>query len=299
MNKSPFNTYQHMQALVSQGFATVKTDGIFDTFKYSRKVMYENLWNKIPGILECRGHVYDNTTGALVQAAPTKSFNYLENGHWQDVSLATRVVMFKKYNGFMAAATIYNDQQVISSTGTTSSDFVKLAKKHIDKHCFGGLLDKQSTVLFEILDESDPHIVDEGFASAVALGWRYKDLGDWYPQGMTTACTLSEALQIASKDRGEGFMVYEMNKLATGEVCKIKTPYYIGKKILMRMTPKNVHALYSGNCPVRLPEMWYTTALAVQKRFTEEQWVAMDAQTRRVYLEEIYEQDVASAREVC
>lgn len=285
---SMFNTYEHMQALVAAGYATVKTDGIFDTFKYSRKVMYENLWNKIPGILECRGHVYDNTTGDLVQAAPTKSFNYLENGHWQDMPLSTRVCMFKKYNGFMAAASLHNGERLISSTGTTNSDFVKLAKKHIDLHNFNSLLDKHSTVLFEILDESDPHIVDEGFTGAVALGWRYKDLGDWYPQGPTVTCTLSEALEITAENKGEGYMVYELSNLFTGKVCKLKTPYYIGKKMLMRMTPKNVHALYSGNLPDLLPKMWYTTALAIQKRFTEEQWVAMDAQARRKFLEEMY-----------
>lgn len=283
--KSPFNTYEHMQALVAAGYATVKTDGIFDTFKYSRKVMYENLWNKVPGILECRGHVYDNRNGNLVQAAPTKSFNYGENGWWSDVADDTPVVMYKKYNGFMAAVTKYEDQILVSTTGSTTSDYVRMAKEKLSMGWLNNLTGK-CTVLYEVIHEDDPHIVDEGQARAVYLGVREKTNGMWHPFNVIEFTTFKQAYEIAAYDQGEGFMVYKEGD--TSSVCKLKTPYYVGKKILMRMTPKKVRDLYSGIMPERLPLMWYTRIHAITKNFSEEQWVAMDAQARRKFLEDMY-----------
>lgn len=284
---SPFNTYEHMQALVAAGYATVKTDGIFDTFKYSRKVVYENLWNKIPGILECRGHVYDNRNGALVQAAPTKSFNYGENGWWSDVADDTPVVMYKKYNGFMVAVTKYEDQVLVSTTGSTTSDYVRMAKEKLNINDL--YIQDGYSLLYEILHENDPHIIHEGEYRSVYLGQRHKK-GDWFPYNSSgyalIPVTFKQAKEIAAYDQGEGFMVYK--KGDTSSVCKLKTPYYVGKKMLMRMTPKKVHDLYSGITPERLPLMWYTRLHAITKNFSEEQWVAMDAQARRKFLEEMY-----------
>ena len=81
------NSYETMQRLVAAKLATVSTNGHLDTFKYARRVMFDYLWDTDPALLECRGITYDNRTGALVVAAPRKSFNYLENGWWKDVPL--------------------------------------------------------------------------------------------------------------------------------------------------------------------------------------------------------------------
>ena len=68
--------------LVNRGLARMKNDGKFTTFKYHRRAMYDYLWFVDTDLMECRGHVYDSVTKELVQAAPRKSFNYLENDYW-------------------------------------------------------------------------------------------------------------------------------------------------------------------------------------------------------------------------
>lgn len=125
--------YDQQMNLVNRGLATMKNDGKYTTFKYARKAMYEYLWFEVPDLMECRGHVYDNATHELVQAAPRKSFNYLERGWWANASRTTQVEMYKKINGYMACATIHNGELVVSTTGTTTSDYAKWAKELIEK----------------------------------------------------------------------------------------------------------------------------------------------------------------------
>ena len=290
-----FNSYETMQQLVAKKLATVKTDGKFDTFKYHRNVMYDNLWQKYPELLEVRGHVYDNRNGRLVQAAPRKTFNYLENDTWKNVPLDTPVQVFKKLNGFLACATEYEGELVVSTTGTTNSEYAVWAKELI-QIWYENPKNKIScasqgfTDVFEIVVPQDPHIVEEQ-EGCHWLGYRNKTHGKFTPsnwlrptnnKGEYIECTLARAIELAQSDRGEGFMLYD----AAGNCCKLKTPYYVGKKILMRMTEKNVHAMYMGLLPARLPEMWYDAVNAVKKTYKVEDWIAMQAQTRRKVLEQ-------------
>lgn len=288
-----FNSYETMQQLVAKKLATVKTDGKFDTFKYHRNVMYDNLWQKYPELLEVRGHVYDNRNGKLVQAAPRKTFNYLENDTWKNVPLDTPVKVFKKLNGYLACATAYEGELVVSTTGTTNSEYAVWAKELISEF-YGpdGRLENPSefhTDLFEIVVPQDPHIVEER-GGCHWLGYRNKTHGEFTPSNWlrpynmkgTIKFTLGDTLQYAQNDRGEGFMLYD----AAGNCCKLKTPYYIGKKLLMRMTEKNIRAMYMGLLPARLPEMWYDAVHAVKNTYSADDWIAMDAQTRRKVLEQ-------------
>lgn len=283
-----FNTYETMQQLVAKKLATVKTDGIFDTFKYHRNVMYDNLWQKYPELLEVRGHVYDNRNGKLVQAAPRKTFNYLENDNWKNVPLDTPVQVFKKLNGFMACATEYEGQLVVSTTGSTTSEYAGWAKELIKKYFSLTLPSRYNTDLFEIVVPQDPHIVDEKMGCHW-LGYRNKLDGEFtaakwlHPHDLKGPIkfNLGDILEYAKTDRGEGFMLYD----AAGNCCKLKTPYYTGKKLLMRMTEKNIRAMYVGLLPARLPEMWYDAVHAVKNTYNVDDWINMDAQTRRKVLE--------------
>lgn len=280
-----FNTYETMQQLVAKKLATVKTAGIFDTFKYHRNVMHDNLWQKYPELLEVRGHVYDNRNGRLVQAAPRKTFNYLENDNWKNVPLDTPVRMYKKFNGFMAAATIYEGQLVVSTTGTTNSDYANLARNLLleNPSFISNWVGEFCTTLFEVVHHSDPHIVNEQEGLKL-LGFRYIYDGHWLPSSLHSKVkemSLIDAIEYAKTDRGEGFMLYD----AAGNCCKLKTPYYTGKKILMRMTEKNIRAMYMGLLPARLPEMWYDAVNPVKNTYKVEDWINMDAQTRRKVLE--------------
>lgn len=288
-------SYERQKHLVKQGLATVKTDGIFDTFKYSRKVMFENLWKQYPDTMHCRGHVYDNRNGNPVQNPPSKSFNYLENGWWNDVPLSTEVRAFKKYNGFMAAATIYEGELVVSTTGTTNSDYAKLAREKIMKfdaenRNFMERIMEGYTNVYEIVDESDPHIVDEK-PGVYFLGDSLVDVSGanytaFYPQGDFIEGTLDDILEIAKSVEHEGYMVWSGRN-----VCKVKSPYYTFKKKLMRMSDKNVDVLYDKPFYAleSFDQKWFTVGMTIKNTQDKEFWKALTDQQRRTIIETIYE----------
>ena len=275
-------TFEQQMNLVNQGLATKKDGGEYTTFKYAKKVMYDYLWDTNPNLLECRGHVYYNETKELVQAAPTKTFNYLENNRWVDKPLDTRVSMYRKINGYMACATIHNRKLLVSTTGSTTSEYAKWAKDLFLTSLHAYPSDSFHTHLFEVVVPQDPHIVDE-HEGLHYLGSRDKKSGKFHPFNIQNVCSLQEALEISKTDRGEGFMLYD-NK---GNVCKLKTPYYVGKKKLMRMTAKNVELMYNSPELIqqRLPSYWNGVVEFILSTQTREEWLNKPEQERRKVLE--------------
>ena len=289
-------TFLQQLVLVKHKYAVLSQNGNLTTFKYSRKVFLDNLWNDISGIMECRGHTYDNVTGELVLAAPTKTFNYGENGHWSNLSLDTPVVLYKKYNGFMATVTKYNDQIIVGTTGSTKSDFAKLAKKVlIEKYTEAGLynlfnLPERITMLFEICDVSDPHIVYEK-PDAYYLGTRYHESNarynrkEWHfdPCGDVMLLTLGESLQLAKTEQNiEGWMVYQNDH----SVCKLKTDHYVNKKRLMRMNQSRVIQMYKGHHSFT-SEYWKDVIHSIISHIPLDTWLEMRDQQRRNFIESI------------
>lgn len=284
-------SYEQQMNLVNRGLATLKNDGKYTTFKYARKAMYDYLWYKVPELMNCRGHVYCNTTHELVQAAPKKSFNYLERNYWKDVPLDTPVEMYKKINGFMACVTLHNGELVVSTTGTTTSDYAMWARDLIkrDFKLYEMVIAPDVTTLFEVVASQDPHIVKEREGLHL-LGVREKANGNFHPMGESHRCSLEHAIEIAKYDRGEGFMLYPMLNDGTYDYnycCKLKTDYYVGKKKLMRMTDKNVKLMYKDvhHFQPLLSKHWYTAAKSVVRRFDEEVWLQYTDQERRAILE--------------
>lgn len=286
-------TYEQQMNLVNRGLATLKNDGKYTTFKYARKAMYEYLWYQVPNLLESRGHVYCNTTKELVQAAPRKSFNYLERNYWQDMPLDTPVEMHKKVNGFMAVATIHEDELLVSTTGTTTSAYAIWAKELIlqDWHLYDMVIADDVSTLFEVVVPQDPHIVQEREGLHL-LGVREKSNGNFHPMGAGVRCTLEQTLEIAKHDRGEGFMMYRMLDDGTydyNNCCKLKSDYYIGKKKLMRMTAKNVELMYKKplETAASLPDIWYDVPSQIVAYHTRQVWLESTDQQRREFLEYI------------
>lgn len=291
-------TYDQQMNLVYRGLATMKNDGKYTTFKYHRRAMYDYLWHQIPDLLECRGHVYYNSTKELVQAAPRKSFNYLERNYWSEMPLDTAVEMYKKVNGYMACATLHKDALIVSTTGTTTSEYAQWAKELLfrDSKLYDMVIAPDTTALFEVVVPQDPHIVKEREGLHL-LGVREKVNGKFHPMGENIRCSLEQALEIAKHDRGEGFMIYPLIADAGNpfgyhnynHCCKLKTPYYIGKKKLMRMTAKNVEIMYN-NLPhtiSTLPEMWHEVPEQIVQSVHKDTWLAMTDQQRRVILEDL------------
>jgi hypothetical protein len=200
--------------------------------------------------------------------------------------------MYKKVNGYMACATLHNGELIVSTTGTTTSEYAQWAKDLIvrDIKLWDIMLDDKTTVLFEVVVPQDPHIVQEREGLHL-LGVREKTTGYFRPMGESIRCSLEQALEIAKHDRGEGFMMYHF---ANGyynykNCCKLKTPYYVGKKKLMRMTAKNVEIMYN-NLPhtiSTLPEMWHDVPEQIVQSVHKDTWLAMTDQQRRIILEDL------------
>lgn len=280
-------TYEQQLSLVDAKLATVSVNGELSTFKYAKKVMYDYLWDEHPELKMCRGHTYDNTNGDVVTIPPTKTFNYLENDTWKNMPLNTRVFAYKKYNGFMAAASIYKGKLIVSTTGSSKSDYARLAYEYIAPSvAFGN--NEGVTWLFEICDSSDPHIVNDGEDKFYYLGYTlHSGAGSlvFNPTGKYIDSSLGGMLELVKQDKGEGYMLYTNDM----QCCKLKTPYYSGKKYLMRMSKTKVRAMYTNQkfAVDHLPDCWKHAAEVIVSTFNELDWVEMQDQQRRIYLETI------------
>ena len=302
-------TYQEQMNFVERGYAVVSVNDNLSTFKYSRKVMYENLWNKIPGILECRGHTYDNRTGELVALPLMKTFNYKEND-WShpDYPLTKYVTLHKKFNGFMGAiSSVKEDEYIFSTTGSTKSEYAEKIKQMLaDQLVYDPYygterteflfniykLNQGYTVLHEVLRKDDPHIVSCYLQNTmIPLGIREHSTGDWYPDDLfTQRMQLGEALELCKKDEGEGWMVYHDANLAP---FKLKTDYYVYKKKLMRMNTTLVYKMFdtfADEVCSTWPKTWYNVARAITLREDRYDWCEMLDQERRATIEQLYEE---------
>lgn len=287
------NTFEDMLDLQSKGLVTASQNGDLVTFKYARKVMYDYLWKTDERLLECRGHTYNVKTGELVVAAPRKSFNYLEDGWWSDKPLDMPVIACKKFNGFMLCVSEEAGKPICSTTGSTTSNFVNMGVEMLIKSY--GEIPKTSeylTHLYEIIHPDDPHIVEES-VGAHPLGRRNKLTGKFTPYGKSENIyvgTLKGILAIAEVNTSEGFMVYDLYNDPEGLApAKIKTPYYVGKKKLMRLSKKNSEFMY--NSPTKfaesLPKMWQDVPQKILTMFLLETWLETNEMQRRLFLEDL------------
>ena len=218
--------------------------------KYTKRVFYDNLWSKDNELLEARGHV-ETADGRLVIRPFTKIFNHHENG--TNIDRNENCIWIQKINGFMACATLVPEVNdvVISTTGSLDSDFVALAEQHL----FGikqwlrevGLT--RTTFMFEIVDPSDPHIIQEE-PGAYLLGHRYIHGDEAYMTSEFKEESLDKIAELMGVSRPkwglarfgdivkmaktvqhEGFVVYG---LKSNTVLKIKSPHYLALKAAAR-----------------------------------------------------------------
>lgn len=293
-------TFEQQESLVARKLATKKEHEGLVTFKYAHKVMYDYLWDSEPMLLECRGHTYDAETKQLVSAAPRKTFNYMENKTWANKPMNTKVNLFKKYNGFMACLSIHKGEIVVSTTGTTNSDYAILAKKMIFKELGNSVDSGKSKILtwpegctwlWEICHSSDPHIVDD-LNGAKYLGCRDHKTGiftpvSWYGSDTHYNLSLAEALQKAQSCKHEGYMMYDKS---TDEVCKLKSPYYVHKKKLMRASASKVEMMYENPAKFSsdFPTAWALTVNLIVWGVDKSVWLAYTDQQRRAVIEQLY-----------
>lgn len=293
------------QELIDQGLVKQKRyDNGLSVFKYSREVFYRALWNTNPLLLEARGMVLADD-GTKVIWPFTKVFNHHENG--TELHLDTVVIAPRKVNGFMAAARYWNGELIVSTTGTLDSDFAKLARSYIEKLEGIEIMAANITVLFEICDNSDPHIVAEE-EGAYLIGGRYMQNttheGQMLTEGQLDVWanligakrpalfhgTFRDVLNLLQDCKHEGYMV----RLATPEqptVMKLKSPHYLTKKFLMRMGQKKVTAMFDDKEEFlkTIDEEFYRVVHFITRWHAADQWINYGDQKRRAIIEDYFE----------
>jgi hypothetical protein len=237
--------------------------GVF-VLKYKRNVFFDNLWNDV--LEECRGTLVDADFNVISRPF-TKIYNHTENG--TDIDLNENVTAFKKINGFMAAITVYQGELLISTTGSIDSDFAKLATARI--MALGAFALEQikeelaptadhpgMTMIVEICDPSDPHIVPEQsgvyFLGVRKNSWTasqnlivttgmsdkaYYEMAELYNMEACEMfnCRFADIVEKAKTCKHEGFVVYGLTSKTN---LKIKSPYYKIKKFLARKNPEKL-----------------------------------------------------------
>ena len=275
-------------------------DGIF-VLKYAKSVFYDGTWNKY--VEECRGSIVDEDFN-LITYPFTKIYNYGVEKQAPVFADDDMVTAFRKVNGFMVALTWHNNDVLVSTTGSTDSEFVGYAKEMMLKHMpwtdwqmeLGNVECQGMTFMFECVHPSDPHIVPED-AGMYILGYRpnvwnsnvghdpfmLQQLGRMFkcnvPESVSTS--MARVKQMAKECKHEGYVFYHTD----GRAAKIKSPYYLVKKFVAR-NPRT-DKLMRPDIKQSLDEEYYPLIDAIQANITE--YTSMDEQTRLQWVRDFLE----------
>lgn len=278
-------------------------DGIY-VLKYKKKVFYDGLWNRF--IAECRGSIVDADFN-LVTYPFTKIYNYGIEKEAPVLAIDTKVTAFRKVNGFMVAMTVHNGELLVSTTGSTDSDYVKMAKEMMETHmpltdwrivlgtadCLG------MTFMFECVHPGDPHIIPEK-SGMYLLGarentWGSKIVRDPYFlmdfARDTLKCFWAESvttnmaqLQVLAKEcKHEGYVFYTDD----GVSAKIKSPYYLTSKWVARNPRTDKLVDLKNDIKHNLDEEYYPLVDAIRENIV--QYTEMDEQARLAWVRQFLE----------
>jgi len=302
MFKDKLKNYVETSNLVNMKSAG---DGIY-VLKYKKKVFYDNLWNEY--IAECRGSIVDQDFN-LIAYPFTKIYNYGIEKSAPVLSDDTEVVAFRKINGFMVACTWYRGDVLVSTTGSTDSPYVDMAREMMLTHmswpdwqlAFNRSDMDNLTVMFECVHPDDPHIVSEK-AGMYVLGYRDNTWGSKVGhdpsilEGLAVGfncyvpehygVTLSELKQMTRDCRHEGFVFYTQD----GVSAKIKSPYYLTAKWVAR-NPRT-DKLLTQQFREQIDEEYYP--LLEHIRSNIEAYTVLDEQSRLAWVRDYMEAECQS-----
>uniref|UniRef100_A0AAU6VYB0 RNA ligase n=2 Tax=unclassified bacterial viruses TaxID=12333 RepID=A0AAU6VYB0_9VIRU len=297
------------QKLIEAGLVKQKRyENGLSVFKYSRKVFYDALWNTDPLLLEARGMVLDDDGNKVIWPF-TKVFNYKENNTGVELWMDTPIIAPRKVNGFMAACRYWNGELIVSTTGSLDSDFAVLARQHIEK-LDSVMLETYAasmTLIFEICDPSDPHIVEEEegayliggrcmqgaaeglMCSELLLDVMGRYLGAKRPEVFRG--TFGQLWHMVRDCKHEGWMVKDDVKEHT--IMKIKSPHYLSKKFIMRMGAKKVDQMFDNKQEFlkTLDEEFYPIVHYITRWWDKDKWKETDEAARRAVIEKYFEME--------
>lgn len=277
-------------------------DGIY-VLKYKKKVFYDNLWNEY--IAECRGSIVDKDFN-LVTYPFTKIYNYGIEKQAPVFAPDTKVTAFRKVNGFMVAMTVHNGELLVSTTGSTDSPFVEMAKEMMVTHmpltdwrillgtadCLG------MTFMFECVHPQDPHIVPEKtgmyLLGARENSWGSKIMHDpmflidfartlncFVPENVTT--NMARLQDLAKECRHEGYVFYTDE----GVSAKIKSPYYLTSKWVARNPRTDKLVDLKNDIKHNIDEEYHNLIDAIRLNIVE--YTAMTEQERLAWVRKFLE----------
>jgi hypothetical protein len=294
MFKEELKKYVETSGLVNMKEAG---EGIY-VLKYKKKVFYDNLWNEY--IAECRGSIVDKDFN-LVSYPFTKIYNYGIEKEAPVLSDATIVTAYRKVNGFMVSLTWHNGDILVSTTGSTSGDFVAMAKEMMLKHSSWSDWQmalmandcRDMTFMFECVHPNDPHIVLEK-PGMYLLGYREKTWGSKVGHNYDVMrdlasdlkCYLPERIHITMAElkdeakvcKHEGFVFYT----EAGVSAKIKSPYYLTSKWVARNPRTDKLVDLNKDIKHNLDEEYYPLVDAIRANIVE--YTAMDEQARLAWV---------------
>ena len=270
-------------------------DGIY-VLKYKRKVFYDSLWNDY--LEHCRGTIVDADFN-IVSYPFTKIYNYGIEKSAPVLADDTEVTAFRKVNGFMVAVTFYNGDVLVSTTGSTDSDYVEYAREMMLSHqswadwqlAFANSELQGLTVMFECVHPADPHIIPEKPGMYI-LGYRENTWGSRVGHDPSVLqdlrglfncympeyhkVSMAELKAMAKTCQHEGFVFYAQD----GVSAKIKSPYYLTAKWVAR-NPRT-DKLMTPQFREQIDEEYYPLLDAIRANIVE--YTAMDEQARLAWV---------------
>jgi hypothetical protein len=273
-------------------------DGIF-VLKYKKTVFYDDLWNEY--IEHCRGTIVDADFN-IISYPFTKIYNYGIEARAPKLDDSVRVTAYRKVNGFMVAVTWYKDDILVSTTGSTDSDYVNMAKEmigvNIDRYRKICKEYEGNTFMFECCHVNDPHIVVEA-PGMYLLGFRKNEYGSpieanagilMIMQNMfrtnivsSSYTTLGQLKEEVRKVQHEGFVFYTED----GVSSKIKSPYYLTSKWVARNPRTDKLVNMQADIKKNLDEEYYPLVDAIRENIVE--YTAMDEQGRLAWVRNFLE----------
>lgn len=270
--------------------------------KYNNRVFYDALWGMNAFLMDCRGLVVDEDYNIIVKPF-TKVFNYGIEKEAPVIDPDEACTVVRKVNGFMACLTKNTkacpDKLIISTTGSLDSDFADLAASHFKlDRMFNDMMEFE-TLIFEICDQTDPHIIDEEFGPYLIggnhMGCAYDEQllnviaeGFKFKRPEVEEMLFKEAQEKVRKVKHEGFMVHTTK----GDTVKLKSPYYLITKFLARMTNESRLGQILGSGDIRevmknFDEEYYP--LISHIRYKAEQFKQMDEHQRIAFIRNYFE----------
>ena len=205
----------------------------------------------------------------------------------------------RKVNGFMVAVTWHNGDVLVSTTGSTDSPYVQMAKDMMDMEQMRRATSATAefTWLFECVHPNDPHIIPEE-PGLYLLGMRSKTwdtdllIYDYFSLSTTAKyfgfrtvetikTTVGELVKLSKTVKHEGFVAYTEDK----QSFKIKSPYYLIKKFVAR-NPRT-DKLMDTHVKEKVDEEYYPLIDHIQANIVE--FTAMPEQDRLEWVSQFLE----------